>query len=453
MTERTLLFPDRPGSTAPTPPPGTVSVTRGLTLVMIIFILSRLLVWIGTYHGAFVHLRIEHRIDPPLEKHERQLQEQFAAGSGPVYETATELLNDFAPLCGFDGEHYQSIIDGGYHYEKPAPGETDPDKLEQNIAFFPLYPLLTRPLTQITSTHAAMILVAHFCSLLATVLTYLWVRQRIDHRTALLTVAVLLCWPTSVYYSYAYAEGVTLLTFTVALWLLDRGAYIPAAITCGIATASRPTALAITGVFALAYWFNRDEPRPRRLAKLIPLGAVAGAGILAYAGFLTINYGSPLVYFENFKAGWVQDEERAGWVAYLTLTPVWEQFKYFRNLVVFEPPIGLINAPNVRMWNMPLNLFIVFLSVAGLPQVPRRFRPLLLLGPLIFLHSYLASGGANFGIEPIARYMALSVPAFVVLAAWMRQHWTHAGQMTLFIFLILVQVAWAFRFGLREWSG
>jgi hypothetical protein len=105
------------------------------------------------------------------------------------------------------------------------------------------------------------------------------------------------------------------------------------------------------------------------------------------------------------------------------------------------------------MWNVPLNLFILFLSLVGLPRVPRSFRPLLALGPLIFLHSYLASGGAKFGVEPIARYTAVSVPAFVVLGAWCMREWRPATRHLLLTFLILLQAAWAFRFGLQEWSG
>lgn len=85
--------------------------------------------------------------------------------------------------------------------------------------------------------------------------------------------------------------------------------------------------------------------------------------------------------------------------------------------------------------------------------MPRSFRPLLALGPLIFLHSYLASGGAKFGIEPIGRYMAVAVPALIVLAAWCQREWKPVGRYVLLTLLLLIQAAWAFRFGLQEWSG
>lgn len=450
MNKNGLLFEDRPLSAAGPGP--RLGLRRGLLLVSLIFVGTRLLVWIGTYHGAWTLFRIEHRIDPPLEKHQARLQGQFEAREGPEFRTANELLTDFGPLCRFDGGHYLSIIRGGYRYVKPAADEHDRKKLEQNIAFFPLFPMVCWPLAQFITPYSAMVLVVHVCAYAAALVLYLWVRRRIDEVTALYTVAFTLCWPASVYYSFAYAESLTLLLVVVALWLMDARAFVWAAVVCGIATATRPTALPIAAVLVLAYGFNSQRPPGQRIARLIPLGLLSVAGIAAYAVFLTIRFGSPLVYFANFKAGWVPEEGRATWLQFLTLTPVWEQFKYFRNLIAFAPPIGLLNAPNTLMWNMPQNLFILFLSLAGLPRVPRSFRPLLALGPLIFLHSYLASGGAKFGIEPIARYTAVSAPAFIVLAAWCRR-WQPGARTVFFVFLLLILAAWAFRFGLQEWSG
>jgi hypothetical protein len=255
-----------------------------------------------------------------------------------------------------------------------------------------------------------------------------------------------------VYFSYGYAESVTLLLVILSLWLIDRRAFGLAAVACGLATATRPTALAIVVVLLCAYWVNGAGSRRRRAWLLIPLAVVGAAGILSYAAYLTWRFGSPLVYVANFKAGWVPEKERATWLEYLTLTPVWEQFKYVRNVVLFGPA-GLVNLANPFLWNMPLNLAIVILSLAGMRRVPRSFRPLLLLGPLVFVHSYLASGGAKFGIEPIGRYMGVCVPAFVVLAVWTARQWRPAAQTVLLIFFVLLQAAWALRFGLQEWSG
>jgi Gpi18-like mannosyltransferase len=447
------LFEDRlPTAVDAAALPVSGSRARGVLLVLLIFAGTRLLTWTATYYGATMLLCIRHQIEPPFSMHQKSLQEDMEE-HGPVYQSFMDLLTNLAPLCHFDGYHYTSIIEGGYKYTPPPPGATDRSQLEQNIAFFPLFPVLCRSLTGWLTTAQAMILVVHVCSLAASLILYFWLRERLGEPTALLAAAITLCWPSAVYYSYGYAESVTLLAFVTALWLIDTRHFAAAAVASGIATATRPTALAIAVVLVLAYWMNSPEPRRRRIWKMIPLGLVGAGGILAYAGYLTYRFHSPLIYFDNFKAGWVPDKQRADWLEFLTLTPIWDQFHYFRDVVLTPPPIGLVNLAHPFLWNVPLLLFILFLSLAGLSRVPRSFRPLLALGPLIFLHSYLASGGAKFGIEPIGRYMAVSVPAFIVLAVWCMREWRPVGRHLLLTFMILLQAAWAFRFGLQEWSG
>jgi hypothetical protein len=198
----------------------------------------------------------------------------------------------------------------------------------------------------------------------------------------------------------------------------------------------------------LAYWLNAGGGRGTRLLRLAPLMLLAASGILAYGVFLTCRFGSPLVYVTNFKAGWVPESARATWLQFLTLAPLWSQFKHLAGV-----PLGLLELANPLTWNVPFCLFILFLSLGGLRRVPRSFRPLLLLGPLIFVQSYAASGGASFGIDPIARYLAVSVPAFAVLAAWCTREWRCGTRTALIAFMLLLQAAWALRFGLREWSG
>lgn len=437
----------------PTAPPSRIpGLARGLLLVLLIFAGTRIVVWTAAYYGSFTLFRIEYRLDPPFEKHERQLAAEAADPNSAIAQRSRELLGDFMPLARFDGIHYATIVDGGYHYEKPAPGETDRRKLEQNIAFFPLYPLLAKALAPAIGTRPALILVANLAALLAALCFYSWLHNRLGPPAALFATAALLCWPSACYYSFAYAESTTLLCTVLALWCADRRHWLAAAVCAGLATATRPTALAVALVVLLAYWFASDTPRRKRMLAGLPLGVLAVSGIAAYAGFLWYSYGSPLVYLANFKAGWVPDTHRSTWLEYLLGARVFDQFKYFGRMFL-APPAGLINATNPFAWNMPLNFFLLFLSLGGLSRVAPRFRPLLLLGPLVFLHAYLASGGATFGVEPIGRYMAVAVPAFVILGVWAVREWPAGGRTALLVFLMLLQTAWAFRFGAREWSG
>lgn len=446
-----LLFTDE----SPSPLP-RADLLRGLRAVVLIFLATRLVVWCGSYYGAYMGVRVRHQLEPSFEHTRVDELQAFTTAGTPERQDVEEHLLNFEPLVMWDGQHYKSIVDGGYDYKPPPAENATRDELEQNIAFFPLYPLLVRPVARLlNNTNVALILVSHLVTLAAALVLFLWARRRTDQRIALFTVAIALCLPQACYYSFAYAECTTLLLTVVTFWLLDARKYLPAAICCALATATRPTAASLAVVVGLFVWLNdRDEEQTAK-PKWLKAGTLFGIGALglaAYALFLTWQFGDPRVYLDNFRAGWVPDRQRADWFQYLTLARVWDQFKYFGRAFA-APPVSLINLLNPFAWNMVTNFAILFVSLAGLTRVPRSFRPLLLLGPLIFLQSYIASGGATFGVEPISRYMAVSVGAFLVLAAWAVKEWREGWRITLLAAMLLLQFAWAFRFSFGEWSS
>ncbi len=448
MKNLPLLFDDPPAEASP---PARAALARGLAAVLAIWLATRLVVWIGAYCGAMIYVRIDQRLDSPLSKHKERLLLAQSNPLSPEFRIYQREIANLQPLLNFDGKHYRTIVSGGYQY-KPVGRDAQPHEREQNIAFFPLYPMLCMPLVPLMGVNAAMITVAHLASLAAAVLIYLWVSRRVDEPTALFTVACVFCLPAACYYSFGYAESVTLLTTVMTLMLIDRRRWIAAAMACAFATATRPTAAGLAAILAIAYWFLSPASRGKRALSAAALAGVGGLGLLAYAGYLTYRFDSPMVYFTNFKVGWVPDDKRGTWLEFLALVRVWEHIRYFRDAILGFPA-GLVELSKPFAWNLPINLGILFLSLAGLTRVPRSFRPLLLLGPVVFLHAYLASGGAKFGVEPITRYMAVSVTAFIVLAAWAVREWRPGARIALIAGMVLLQASWALHFGLQEWSG
>ncbi|MDX2197964.1 MAG: mannosyltransferase family protein [Phycisphaerae bacterium] len=427
--------------------------TAGIPTVLSIWFLTRLMVWLAAYLGAAFEFRIVHQLTPRMEHHQQRVAQALADPQSAESQTRRRVLHDFEPLCRSDGFHYRSIVEGGYRYRKAAANAPQWEK-EQNIAFFPLFPMLARVTRgAVGSANAAMILVSHVCSLLAALVLYRWVWRRIDASAAAFAVALVFCLPQACYFSFAYAESVTLLLSVLALSLADGGSFAAAGLAVALATASRPTALALAPTVALAHWVRRGGA-VRAVPATVALLALGAAGAAAYAGFLQWRFGSALVYFENFRAGWVQTEHRADWPAFLTLAPVFEQFKHFRNALLSPDfPISLISLLDPFAWNMVTNIGVVVLSLVAMRFAPASFRALLALGPLIFLQAYLASGGANFGVQPISRYVVLAIGVWVALAAWAVRRAPIGLRHGFLAACLVLQFAWALRFGLGEWSS
>lgn len=423
---------------------------RSLTAIVGIYLATRLVVWTAAYGGSFYHFRIESGLTEPMMKQARVLREMPPERRDAVMKSLAAHLHNLEPLLLWDGRCYRTIVELGYHPD-PPPADGSRRPVQRLIAFFPLHPLVCAALSRVVAVPVAMIASVHFWCLLACFLTYFWIARRFDQGVAVRTVAFLLCWPTACFYSFGYSEALTLLLLVAVFQLADRNAFGPAALLSGLASATRPTAAAIPAVLMLTYVLRSTLPLTPRLLRLAAIAAVGTSGLAAYAGYLTYHYGTPLVYFQNFKEGWVGDELRSDWFQYLTLARVWDQFKYFGR-AVREFPMGLLNLLSPQTWNMPCNFAILALSLLGWRRVEPAFRPFLLVGPLIFAQSYLASGGATWGVEPIARYTAVSVPAFVVLAVLTARR-PAALTTVLIAMLILLQAAWAFAFGAAEWAG
>ncbi len=424
---------------------------RGLVVAALIFVATRLVVWTAAYAGAFIGMRISQGLEPPLEQHRQWLALARAEPEGPLAKALGSAVGGFAPLLRWDAGHYASIVDEGYGYTPPVPG-TPPADAQSNIAFFPLYPLLCTALAPLVGVSGAMVLVANVAALLAALLIYVWLRGRGDDALALGSVALVFCWPPACFYSFGYAESVMLLLVVGALLLADRGRFWSAALACGAATACRPSAAMLAVVLMLACWLEAGGARWRRLRKMVGVGLVGAMGLLAYVGYLTYRFGSPQVYLDNFRSGWVPGMRGDDWLSLALLSRIWDQFKYFGR-AFSALPASLVILTDPRTWNMPATLVIVGLSLWGLFRTPRRFKPYLLLGPLIFLERYLAAGWSSLGVESLARYTMLAVPALVVLAAWAAKRWSPAARTVLIATLLLLEATWAFQFGLGEWAG
>src|SRR4051812_35729144 len=174
-----------------------------------------------------------------------------------------------------DAGWYYLIAEKGYSY---TPGQQSP------IAFFPTYPLLVHGVGELISGDfsTAAGLITLICAAGVVMLFADWVRTRVQPRTAVVAVAVLLVYPYSFFlYGTGYSDASFLLSTLGAFALLERRKYVLAGIVGAVATAGRPVGIAVTvGLVVRAAELIAADRAARRDAGVL-VGSTAGPGFAA----------------------------------------------------------------------------------------------------------------------------------------------------------------------------
>jgi hypothetical protein len=182
-----------------------------------------------------------------------------------------------APVMRWDSVYYVQIARDGYTQVKQA-------------GFFPLYPLLTGALDDITgSTVIAGVLISGVAFVAALVLyRRLAVLETGSDAVARRAVWLLALFPASLFFSAVYTEGLFLLLSVGAFYAARKGHWASAGIIGGLAAATRNVGVMLLVPLALLYLYGPREDRPGERGRfpvradaawlaLVPLGCAVVA--------------------------------------------------------------------------------------------------------------------------------------------------------------------------------
>jgi hypothetical protein len=206
-----------------------------------------------------------------------------------------------ANLLIWDGGWFQRVAAGypsGYTYG--ADGSLQGNEL----AFFPLYPMLIRALSSIgLDPGSAAITVSWFASIAAAVALHLLGTSLYSRRAGWALVAICCSAPMSVVLSMAYSESLFLALVAGMFVAAHRQVWWAAGLLGLGAALTRPTgaaaavALAVAAILAV----RRDRSRPW---PPLAAAAVALAGVPAYLGWVAWRVGDLDAWFKIQTAGW-----------------------------------------------------------------------------------------------------------------------------------------------------
>jgi len=329
-------------------------------------------------------------------------------------------------LLQWDSEWYFKIATEGYRYNG------DPT-IQQNVVFYPLYPMLARGLTAISGLTAAdaLLLVANLGGLLAIIALFKLVREEFGDQIALATIALFSFFPTSVLLSAGYTEPLELLLIVCFFLVLKQQRYLLAALLAGLAVADRSTGIVLLPVLLWEMWRNRDQ-KPF-LPVLLPCVALATSGIWLFMIYLWSQFGDPFVFADGQTAFHRETTFATRLIAALKFEP------FTRMMLNDWNPWGLDS------W---FTLLFIVMIVVGWFRL-RSSWTLFAMGVLLL--PYLTLSGGPSGFVSMSRFNLVSFPLFVVLAdLLLRAKWLLAGVIGLLGAALLMNTA---LFARRIWIG
>ncbi len=218
----------------------------------------------------------------------------------------------------WDAGWYAQIVRDGYWFKGPD--------VQSPVAFFPLYPLGIRALTEIgINRYWGGVFLTAASGLLALWLFSRWATRTADERSALHGTLFFALYPFTFYlYGPIYSDAAFVMLAIAAFLCLERGNLVAATVLGALATAARPVAPAIiVGLVARRIELKRRAGEPLRPLDFLPV--LAATGMLLYMLFLWREFGEPFAFARvQGAAGW---DQAPGWNTWLK-THLFERLMY-----------------------------------------------------------------------------------------------------------------------------
>ncbi|WP_417563667.1 hypothetical protein [Microbacterium sp.] len=320
-------------------------------------------------------------------------------------------------LMGWDAQWYWFIAVHGYPTTLPT---DDSGAVTQNQwAFMPVYPYLARLFGgEGAGWQPAAIGISLVAGLLACIVLYLLLRERLDQDAATWAIVFFACAPLAAIFQIGYAESLFLLWLFLALWCTQRRRYgwlYPLVLLMAF---TRPGVLAFALFLALHgvhRWFARHRERLRagEVVHIVALGLLSAAAGFAWPVIAGLATGVPDAYMQtelSWRRGWIAgDGGFAPFEAFWQAAGFWfrtwglGEVTGFIALIVVVVALALVLVfgprvrrlgPEIRLWSAS---YLMYLMAVFFPQ-SSVFRLLVPLSPLWGAAAVPRSRAWRFGV-------------------------------------------------------
>jgi hypothetical protein len=220
-----------------------------------------------------------------------------AGGVRPLHEFENELLN--LPLR-WDAGWYLQIAAGGYSFV-----ERSGSRLQQNIVFFPAYPMLVRATALMLGNKMGMLVVGGtlaslVCFVIA--LTYLFqlAREHLTDDQSATALWFLAAYPFALFFGAIYTESLYLAGALGAFYHLRKGELVRAGAWGLLVGLTRPNGAFLCLPLVLCM-FDRNVKR-RGILPTVVAAAMPAIGALLYSAYVWRLTGDPLAWAAGHAA-------------------------------------------------------------------------------------------------------------------------------------------------------
>jgi len=322
----------------------------------------------------------------------------------------------------WDAGWYREIVRHGYRY---YPG------VQSSVAYFPAYPLAVGAVAwAFPGIPAAAVFITAASGLGSAVLFHRWCSTRMSPAAATTSLVVLMVSPYAWYlFGAVYSDAFFLLVVLAAFVLVDRERYWLAGLAGFIATASRPTGIAVAVGLVLIVLERANQARwdasvgsagsgpsgasrgwptraaqalwsrfdPRGLSRRTAPVLLSFGGLAAWITYLWVRFDDPLL-FVHIESTWWQGAGPRTWL----------KASFFEQ--IHTVPHSIFAS------SLMLHAVLGVLALALVPAVARRFG-WGYAGYVLIVMGIPALGTKDF--MSCGRYLLAAFPVFALAGAWL----------------------------------
>ena len=316
------------------------------------------------------------------------------------------------PFARYDAGWYHGIASRGYLYGAGG---------RNNLAFFPVYPLLMRAGGTLLGGrqedyYFAGIVISWLAFAAAMTVLYRLALLDLPRPTAIRAVMFTAAFPFAYFFGMVYSESLFLLTLALATYTLRTRRWLAAAISGAVMTATRVTGvMALPGLAYVAWRAAQDRPAQVRAVAAM---AASLAGIGIYCAFNYRVSGSPFAWYDAITF----------WGYHPGGDPFGGVLGLLRALVV--RPYRFLATERMAPYDT-LNALAALTALALLPVIWRRFN----LGYALIVLAGLLLPLSSGQFEGLGRYCSVQFPIAFALASFtgeVRQHVLLVGSAILY---------------------